>query len=778
MLSDHFPVITFCDNAKHNSTQFFETRFLNERNINSFKLNLSNLNWNDVIECQDTQLAYETFLNNFLELYNIHFPLQKVKLNRNVHKLEPWFTSGLLVSRRNKMLLSKRVAKVPNIENKSLYKRYRNMYNTIIRASKKLYFENALEKHQSNLKVTWDILRKAIRKVKAKKVSINCILSNGNNLTNYKEIANCFNSFFTTIANEISDDIHPTVRPPEYPFNPDTPLFNITNNPITNFEILTTFTELNSKKSEDYNGLSMYFLKNITLHLLKPLNHVFNLSFINGIVPNQLKIAKVVPIFKSGDPLLVDNYRPISLLSNFSKVLEKIMCKRLTQFLEDNRLISKNQYGFRKNHSTIHPIIHLLNEVAEASNHKKYTLAIFCDLRKAFDTCDHTVLIKKLNKMGVRGIELQWFISYLDNRTQFVCINGENSDRMDIKNGVPQGSILGPLLFLIYINDLPECSLLITLLFADDTTLLASGDNLIDLIHFVNIEFQKVVSFFRSHKMALHPKKTKYIIFNASEQMLSNHDLSVFINSNNENEDYDELKVNIERISLNSEIPAIKFLGVFLDPKLNFKYHVSKLANKISRSLYVIQMSKNVLTSRALKSLYYALIHSNLMYGLHIWSSAPVGTISLLEKLQKKAIRIINLAPYNSHTEPLFKKSEILPLKNLIEYFKVLFMYDYKNNLLPLSFANLWPTNAERRNQEREDARQLRDDHLLAVPFIRLEQYFRFPLSDLPRTWNTFSQNIVAPSRNIFKCMLKEHYLSLLSNNVLCTRMLCPVCHL
>jgi hypothetical protein len=183
--------------------------------------------------------------------------------------------------------------------------------------------------------------------------------------------------------------------------------------------------------------------------------------------------------------------------------------------------------------------------------------------------------------------------------------------------------------------------------------------------------------------MALHPKKTKFIVFNANEHVLNDLNFNLFIDSNNENENLEELKVTIERISGQSEMPAIKFLGVYLDPKLNFKFHINKLVNKISRSLYMVKLSKNFLTAGVLKSLYYALIHSNLIYGLHIWSSAASSTLNPLEKIQKKAIRTINLTPYNSHTEPLFKSNKILPLKYLIEYFNILFMYDYTNNLLP-----------------------------------------------------------------------------------------------
>jgi hypothetical protein len=778
-LSDHFPVILSIGKDTKPRDDFIKSRFLTENNILRFKNDLENINWTTVTNCNDPQIAYDLFSEIFIDLYNLHFPVKNVRLNRNIHKYEKWFTRGLLVSRRKKLYLANRAARFPTIENKSLYSNFRNVYNRVVKESKKLYFDNEFEKHKSNLKVTWDLLRKAMRKNRILKSSIQSININGSIIFEPKAIADHFNVFFTTIADTIAEEIHPTVRPPEYPIDHNLPIFNISNNPVTNFEVLTTFHQLNSKKSEDYTGISMYFLKNLVLQLVSPLTHIFNLSFDNGIVPHQLKIAKVVPIFKSGDPMLVDNYRPISLLCNFSKVLEKIMCNRLTKFLNDNKVLSNSQYGFRRKHSTIHPIIHLLNEVTKASTAKKYTLAIFCDLRKAFDTCNHEILIKKLRKIGITNNELNWFVSYLSGRMQFVYLNGTESDKLEIRKGVPQGSILGPLLFLIYVNDLPECSALITLLFADDTTLLASGDNLQDLVTFVNSEFKKVVSYFRAHQMALHPSKTKYVIFNASEQILVNQNIDVFIDCNNDNENSATLKIPIERISIYSTIPAIKFLGVHLDPKLNFKYHLSQILKKISRALYIIQSTKNMLSEKSLKSLYYALVHSHLIYGIHIWSCTSASNLNGLEKIQKKAIRIVNKASYNSHTIPLFISSGILPLKSLSAYFKLLFMYDFNSNALPASFVNTWMSNRSVRNVDNFDnVRPLRNDTLLNVPFVRLEHFLKFPLSDYPRLWNEFNNAVMANSRGLFKELLKGYFIDKLNNMPICNRLLCPACHL
>ena len=272
---------------------------------------------------------------------------------------------------------------------------------------------------------------------------------------------------------------------------------------LTKTEILEATKLLKDKKTPDHTSVSTNFIKQTIQTLINPLYHILKLSFNYGMVPAPFKIAKVVPIFKAGDKSQMHNYRPISLLSSFSKIMEKIIASRLLSFLKDNDILSKWQFGFRAGHSTAHPMVHFLNKISDSLNKKQHTISIFCDLKKAFDTCNHEILLSKLDKYGIRNVELNWFKSYLTERKQFVTIKDKTSPLLNISLGVPQGSILCPLLFILYINDLPLASDFLTLLFADDMTLLLSHNNLNFLIEKVNTEFKKVFEFFRTNRLVL-----------------------------------------------------------------------------------------------------------------------------------------------------------------------------------------------------------------------------------------------------------------------------------
>jgi Reverse transcriptase (RNA-dependent DNA polymerase) len=375
-------------------------------------------------------------------------------------------------------------------------------------------------------------------------------------------------------------------------------------------------------------------------------------------------------------------------------------------------------------------------------------------------------------------MELQWFQDYLTNRKQFVHVNGVDSILLNILIGVPQGSVLGPLLFLLYINDLPLCTILCALLFADDTTLYFSHKNIDVLVNTVNKEFKKVSDYFRSNKLALHPEKTKFMLFSNSN-LIKSKEIEIFLDFNNDNDIVDQnLITKLERVSNESTVPAIKFLGVFIDPQLNFKYHISKINSKISKSLFYLKSAKNTLTFNALRSVYYALVHPHLVYGIQLWSCGNTASINKVFLSQKNAIRIVTKSVYNAHTEPLFKKCAILPLPNLIDYFQLQFMHSFLNGGLPISFINMWqfyPNDAEQDNR-----RVLRSQGNLRIPYANMASNDRFPYFVFPRKWADFDCDDIklCITKPQFCCKLKEYFLSNLSPTVSCGRLLCPTCHL
>ena len=577
-ISDHFPIVFFssvCTSIPNN--KLIKYRDFSDSNVQKFSAAIRAINWDYLNVFSSTQDSYDHFSETFFSIYNLYFPERSKYLNKNFHSIFPWMTKGLLVSRSKKILLCKLNLKKPSETTLSDYKTYRNMYAKILKASKKLYYDNQLVKYQSDCKKTWEILRKVINKSKRSDNSITSIISEGKTIYNPGLIADKFNEFFVNIATKIVEEIHPSTQnlSDAHPTAESDLSFKFSEEPLTISEVQESIEQLKNKSTVDSDGLSSIFIKRIALTISKPLLTIFSKSFSDGTIPRQLKSSKIIPLFKSGDHSSMDNYRPIALLSTFSKILEKIVCNRLSNYLEKNNLLSKFQFGFRKEHSTLHPMVHFMNKITAALENKMHTIAIFCDLRKAFDSCDHKILLCKLRRMGLSGTELLWFENYLTNRLQSVFINGAYSSLLTTEIGVPQGSILGPLLFLIYINDLPNSSELITFLFADDTTLMHSNKDIYELVTFVNIQFRKVVEFFRMHKLSLHPLKTKFMLFSNS-QAVKNTNIEIFLDSNNADENDPNKRIPIIRVLPDDDCPAVRFLGVYFDPNLNFtskKFH-------------------------------------------------------------------------------------------------------------------------------------------------------------------------------------------------------------
>ena len=284
-------------------------------------------------------------------------------------------------------------------------------------------------------------------------------------------------------------------------------------------------------------------------------------------VPDLWKVAKVIPLHKGGDEASFNNYRPISLLSVYSKVLEKAVHKQLYNYAEDF-IITKFQFGFRNNHETTQAVLNYLQNIEQNHLHKHH-VAVFIDIKKAFDSVSHPILIAKLKHYGLDETALRWFKNYLHNRKQRTLYNGISSEEQSLRCGVPQGSILGPLLFLIFINDMPMASKLATTLFADDTTFQLSGNDLDQLEKEINNELLKSAKWFSDNHLTLHPGKTRYVCHGTKPD----RNLVLTLNG-----------TEIQRISRDSEETAFKFLGLWIDEDLSWKEHVQKVTDKIRKA--------------------------------------------------------------------------------------------------------------------------------------------------------------------------------------------------
>lgn len=765
-ISDHW--VTFLQpNLTKSKTKptLIKHRATNKTNLERFKTNLQNTNWDEVLTTNNVDECYSKFWALYSSLYDIHFPWVTTKFNRNVHSISNFMTPGLLISRRTKMTLLKRSLTDPSPANSLKYKQYRNTYNTVIRASKQLHINNKLKKDAKNPKKIWDTL-KELTSGKQSTSTINSIKnSEGKTLTDPALMADEFNSFFTSAGKKVAESVEPISRSPES-FLPDTnpPLLEF--NTMSQGTLIHIISNMEAKSSTDINGLSTKLIKYLKYELATPLLHLFNLSIRDGQFPSKLKTSRTVPIFKVGDNSNCDNYRPISLLSAISKILEKFIANQLVDHLEYNKLLYENQYGFQKNKSTVHSLLKLTNYVAEGLNNKKYVAGVFLDLKKAFDVVPHDILLKKLSYLGIRGVQLDWFASYLSGRCQQVEIGGHLSSTKPIDISVLQGSILGPILFLCYINDLHTVTDLLTLLFADDTVGLDSDNDLKRLIDRVNIEINKIANWFRANKMAVNISKTKYIIFKPKGMNINLTENEGIVYDNNEiGLPHDNDKVTkLDRIyndNPNIQDRTYKLLGLYLDEHLSFNYHCKHVSNKLAQSNFIINRVKNLLPQASLKTLYYAMIHPHLLYCLPIYACTTANNITMLEKMQKKAIRTITKSQYNAHTAPLFKALGILPLKHLIDYTQILLTHSIYHKYSPPALHNTWITNGTRL-----DNHTLRNADDLFIPLARTDQIKRLPLFALPRLWNDFYEQKFTPNPTTFKIAIKSYFKDLLDDHL------------
>ena len=502
------------------------------------------------------------------------------------------------------------------------------------------------------------------------------ILEGENVLTDSKYIANAFNHFFTNIGNNLATSI-PSVEATPMDFMSNQQLNSIFLNPITSEEIILEINKLNSSKAVGPFSIPINILKLTKDIISKPLEIIFNSSLLNGIVPDSFKIARIIPIHKKGSTISLDNYRPISLLSLFNKLLEKLMFKRINKFISKHNILHNKQFGFRSKHSALHAILSITDKIQTAVEDGYYSCGIFLDLSKAFDTVNHSILLQKLEYYGFRGVAHNWLKSYLDNRKKFVTVGSISSGLLNISCGVPQGSVLGPLLFLLYINDIQNSTRILDFhLFADDSNLFYANKSLLTLETIVNKEISHVYQWLCANKLSLNVEKSNYIIFHPAQKRVNY-----------------QVKVSLNGQILKQEIYTT-YLGVVIDCHLNWKAHISKVSKKIKRNIGAISRVRHFVDSNILINLYYSLVYPYLIYGLVAWGNTYSSSINPLYILQKKVVRLMTFSIFYEHSNPLFVKLGILKLHDLVFYHNAIFMYDFHNDSLPETFNTFFfPVN-------------------------------------------------------------------------------------
>lgn len=633
-----------------NSPKQIEKKTKNTKiDYKSLKKSLKNENWEETFTKDDANQAYNAFLVNFKK--HIKNNSHDIERTRNdAAKLKPWITNDLVAMMRHRDQLHERAKnnKDDLYFNKHV-RNYRNHVKKQIRMCKEKYFKDKLEKANGDMKQTWNVINDLTFNIR-KETEINQIVHNQTAIPtkgNETKVANIINDHFLKTGENLAGEIQNSEESVKKMIGK---IHNVKKSiffhSVKKSEIKKTIKQLKNSPCTGTDGIKIQTLKETAEEIATPLEYIINTSLATGVFPDELKKAIVTPLHKGGDEADVNNYRPISILNNISKIFEKIIDVRIRKFLKKKNILSSRQFGFTKGKSTQDAIDSLMSKINDAKENGEESLILLLDLKKAFETVSHRILEKKLKRIGIRGTAYNLIANYLNNRTQITKINNNSmSDEKPLSRfGLPTGTCLAPTLFLIFLNDLLNLKTNGQLAsFADDTRLICSHSNAEKLFEIANHDFAKIRDWLRNNYLTLNIKKTNYI--HIKKHQPSEHN-----------------KFKISDIDL---VESAKYLGIIIDNKLKWDKHVNYLAGNLRKTIYKFILLRKILKIEQLNMVYHALVDSRISYGITAWGGTHKKYTEKISVIQRKILKIIHKLNPRTPTSQLEQISKVPNLRQI-----------------------------------------------------------------------------------------------------------------